>query len=251
MRRPSAGGTAGSDPVPACSGRDSRMSGRSASDVFQPVKPALDVPALEREVAERWRSEDTAGPLPRSKRECRAAVQLPRRTDHGQQPDGRPPRLGPDVQGPLPALPHHARRAAAIPERVRLPGTVDRGRGRAGAGVHQQARHRGLRHRPIRRGLLRPCPALRRPDQRAEQTARLLDGLGPLVLHELGREQLHDLALPPALPGTRAPVPRPRRHAVVPAVRDRAVEHGDRDRGLPGAEPPLAHDPAPDHESGP
>ena len=27
--------------------------------MFQPVKPALDVPALEREVAERWRSEDT------------------------------------------------------------------------------------------------------------------------------------------------------------------------------------------------
>ena len=39
------------------------------------------------------------GPLPRAKRGLRATLQLPRRPDHGQQPDGRPPRLGPHVQG--------------------------------------------------------------------------------------------------------------------------------------------------------
>src|SRR5215203_2572639 len=50
-----------------------------------------------------------------------AALELPRRTDHGQQSDGRPPRLGPRVQGPVPAVPRHARGASALPERVRLP----------------------------------------------------------------------------------------------------------------------------------
>ena len=44
----------------------------------------------------------------RTERRPRALV-VPRRAHHGQQPDGRPPRLGPDVQGPVPALPRHAR----------------------------------------------------------------------------------------------------------------------------------------------
>ena len=80
----------------------------------------------------------------------RAALELPRRADHGQQPDGRPPRLGPDVQGPVPALPRDARRGPALPERVRLPGPVGRGQRRARPGLHLEARHRGVRHRPVR-----------------------------------------------------------------------------------------------------
>ena len=66
----------------------------------------------------------------------RAALELPRRADHGQQPDGRPPRLGPRLQGPLPALPRDARRGPALPERVRLPGPVGRGQRRARPRLH-------------------------------------------------------------------------------------------------------------------
>ena len=39
---------------------------------------------------------------------------------------------------------------AALPERLRLPGPVGRGRGREGAGLQDQARHRDLRHRRVR-----------------------------------------------------------------------------------------------------
>ena len=37
---------------------------------------------------------------------------------------------------------------------------------------------------------------IRRPHHRAVDPPRLLDGLGQLVLHDVGREQLHHLALP-------------------------------------------------------
>ena len=83
---------------------------------------------------------------------------------------------------------------AALPERLRLPGTLDRGRGREGAGLQVQARHRELRRRPSssRRCKERVRRFAAHPD-RAVDPARLLDGLGQLLLHELGREQLHDL----------------------------------------------------------
>ena len=107
----------------------------------------------------------------------RAEVELPRRADHGQQPDGRPPRLGPGLQGPLPAVPRHARRGRAVPERVRLPGTVGRGQRRARARVHLEARHRGVRDRPLRDPLQAARPDLRGPPDRAVGPARDVDGL--------------------------------------------------------------------------
>ena len=104
-------------------------------------------------------------------------MELPRRADHRQQPDGRPPRLGPHLQGPLPAVPRDARRGPALPERVRLPGPVGRGRRRAGPGLHVQARHRGVRHRGVREPVQAAGAHLRRPPDRAEHPAGLLDGL--------------------------------------------------------------------------
>src|SRR2546428_302439 len=59
-----------------------------------------------------------------------------------------------------------------------------------------------------------------------------MDGLGRLVLHDVGREQLHDLAGDQDLPRAGLVVSRPRRHAVVPALWHRHQPHGDRDRGL-------------------
>ena len=110
--------------------------------------------------------------------ECRRpALELPGRTDHGQQPDGRPPRLGPELQGPVPAVPRHARRGPAVPERLRLPGPVGRGQRREGPGLHVQAGHRGVRDRRVRGAVQAACPDVRRPPDRAEHAPRLLDGL--------------------------------------------------------------------------
>ena len=188
------------------------------------------------------------GPLPCAQRGLRPLLQLPGRTDHGQQPDGRPPRLGPHVQGPLPALPHDARRAAALPERVRLPGALDRGRGREGARLQQQAPDRVVRDRSVRRAVLPARGPIRRPHHRAEQAARDVDGLGPQLLHELGREQLHDLGLPGRVPAARPPLPRSRRHDVVPALRDGHQQHGG-GGGLQGRHPPVGHAAAADHDA--
>ena len=129
----------------------------------------------------------------------RRAVQLHRRPDHREQPDGRPPRLGPDAQGRLPALQGAARLRPALPERLRLPGAVGRGRGGEVARPELEARHRGVRARRVRR----PLPGARRPVRRGDHRAgsrRLgtLDGLGQRLLHLLGHEHRVHLALPEA-----------------------------------------------------
>ena len=72
----------------------------------------------------------------------RSALELLRRADHSQQPDGRPPRVGPHAQGRLPALQGAARLRPALPERLRLPGPLGRGRGREGWASTPSARSR-------------------------------------------------------------------------------------------------------------
>src|SRR5690349_9221207 len=59
----------------------------------------------------------------------RADVLVHGRPDHGEQPDGRPPRVGTDAEGRLPALPRAPRVRPAVPERLRLSGPARRGRG--------------------------------------------------------------------------------------------------------------------------
>ena len=86
----------------------------------------------------------------------RADVLVHRRADHGEQPDGRASRLGALAEGPVPALPRGARRGSALPERLRLPGPVGRGRGREVARPQLEARDRGLRARPLRARVPRP-----------------------------------------------------------------------------------------------
>ena len=104
-------------------------------------------------------------------------MELPRRADHGQQPDGRPSRLGPHLQGRLSALPRDARRGPALPERVRLPGPVGRGQRRARPRLHLEARHRGVRHRRVRDAVQAARPDLRGAPDRAVDPARDVDGL--------------------------------------------------------------------------
>ncbi len=112
-----------------------------------------DFPALERELLAWWQARRNRREIPAPQRRIARAVLVPRWSDHGQQPDGRPPRLGPHLQGPLPALPDDARQAPALPERLRLPGALGRGRSREGARSQEQARHRDIRHRRVRRAL--------------------------------------------------------------------------------------------------
>ena len=94
--------------------------------------PRPTIRRLEHRILELWSERRTFDRLRDQNRGGRALL-LHRRSDHREQPDGRPPRLGPHAQGPLPALPRDARLRPALPERVRLPGPVGRGRGREGA----------------------------------------------------------------------------------------------------------------------
>ena len=80
---------------------------------FAEVPAKVDFPAMERETLARWEREGIVERYLRRNDASDRALVVPRRPDHGQQPDGRPPRLGPHLQGPLPALPGHARPASS------------------------------------------------------------------------------------------------------------------------------------------
>src|SRR6266566_1048074 len=86
-----------------------------------------------------------AGTKPR-----RAEVVVHRRAGHREQDARRAHGVGPDAQGRLPAIQGAARLRAALPERIRLPGPVDRGRCGAAARSQLEARDRGVRAREIR-----------------------------------------------------------------------------------------------------
>ena len=73
----------------------------------------------------------------------------------------------------------------ALPERLRLPGPLGRGRGREGARPELEARDRGVRPRRVRRALPRARRRVRGGDHAAVQAARHVDGLGQRLLHLL------------------------------------------------------------------
>ncbi len=175
-------------------------------------------------------------------------MELPRRPHHGQQPDGHPSRLGPRLQGPLPALSRDARRGPALPERVRLPGPVGRGQRRARPRVHLEARHRGVRDRPLRDPVQAARADLRRAPDRAVDPARDVDGLErPGRAAPAGRAAGHGSRCGHDDPGRRRPRHRQRRDA------RRATRHEGRrrqllhvqqreqrpDLGVPGGGPPA------------
>ena len=85
----------------------------------------------------------------------------------------RPHRLGPDAEGRLPALQGAARLRPALPERLRLPGALDRGRRRARARPQLEARDRGVRPRGVRR-----ASAARSSSGRREELTRGSKRLG-------------------------------------------------------------------------
>ena len=179
-------------------------------------------------------------PAPRAEPR-RRALELHRRADHGEQPDGRPPRLGPHAEGRLPALQGAARIRPALPERLRLPGPLGRGRGREVARPELEARHRGVRARRVRGAVQGACRRVRGGDHRPGPAARPLDGLGQRLLHVLGHEHRVHLAVPEDRPRARVALQGASLDAVVPPVRDLAFAARAGRRGeLPGARASVA-----------
>ena len=135
---------------------------------------------------------------------------------------------------------------SALPERLRLPGPLGRGRGREGARPELEARDRGVRARRVRRPLPRACRRVRRGDHRAVEAPRHVDGLGQRLLHVLRHEHRVHLALPQGGARPRLALPGPPLDPVVPALRDVALPARAGRRGeLRGARPPLALRPLP------
>ena len=132
---------------------------------------------------------------PRAERR-RPAVQLHRRPGHGEQDARRAHGLGPDAEGRLPALQGAARLPPALPERLRLPGALDRGRRRARARAQLEARDRGVRPRRVRPPLPRGGRAVVARADEGLDPARPVDGLGQRLLHVLRHEHRVHLALP-------------------------------------------------------
>ena len=144
---------------------------------FEKVDTQVDFPAQERAVLEFW---DRIGAFEALREKNRGG---PRWSfldgpDHGQQPDGRSPRLGPHLQGRLPALPRHERPRPALPERLRLPGPLGRGRGREGAEARSPSATSRTsfpatrrQHRPIRAALQAARGQVRRASRRSSRSA--------------------------------------------------------------------------------
>ena len=124
------------------------MSDRTGAFTRLPPKP--DHHALELAVLERWEQERTFERLRDAERR-RAAVQLHRRAGHREQVAGGPHRVGAHPEGRVPALQGAARLPPALPERLRLPGPLDRGRRGAGARPQLEAGDRGVRPGRVRR----------------------------------------------------------------------------------------------------
>ena len=123
---------------------ESRAHGASP---HRPVDPRASFPELEERGARalaRARRVRRVGPPPRG----RAAVGLLRGPADGQRPAGHPPRAGARVQGHLPPLPDDARALRRAQGRLGLPRPAGRARGRGGARVHLQGRHRALTGSP-------------------------------------------------------------------------------------------------------
>ena len=126
-----------------------------------------------------------------------------------------------------------------LPERLRLPGPVGRGRRREGARPQLQARDRGVRARPVRARLPRPGGELLRGAHRPVEAARPVDGLGAVVLHDDRPQHLLHLGLPQGLQRAGLALPGPPLDAVVPALRDVALP-ARADRLLQGPDAPVA-----------
>ena len=153
-----------------------------------------------------------------------AALELHRRPDHGEQPDGRPPRLGPHAQGRLPALQGAARLRPALPERLRLPGPLGRGRGREGSSASTRSARSRSTGSPSSRTRCKERVAAY-AEVITEQSKRLgmwMDWDNDYYTFSRHEHRVH-LALPEDRPRARLALQGPPLDRVVPALRDVAL----------------------------
>ena len=127
--------------------------------------------------ADRARALARARRLPRvdSPPRGRSAVRLLRGPADGQRAPGIAPRPGARLQGRVPALPDDAGPVRAPQGRLGLPRPAGGARGREGARVQGQGRHRALRGRGVQREVPRVRAPLHRRVERADRADRLLD----------------------------------------------------------------------------
>ena len=164
--------------------------------MFTPLPSEPDSNALELEILDRWEREGTFEQLREQNRggpkwsfiDGPVTANKNARRAHG---------VGPDAEGRLPALQGAARLRPALPERLRLPGALDRGRRRArssGLNSKREIEEFGLEE------FAAPLPRGRRQvgrgaDARLE-AARPVDGLGQRLLHLQRHEHRVHLAVP-------------------------------------------------------
>ena len=149
----------------------------SRGQMFRPVSTKPDLVAQEHELLARWREHRTFDRL-RAQNAGGPRWSFLDGPITANNPMGVHHAWGRTYKDVFQRYPRDARRERALPERVRLPGPVGRGQRRARPRVHEQARHRGLRHRRVRLALQAARPDLRRPPDRAVDPARDVDGLG-------------------------------------------------------------------------
>ena len=209
--------------------------------MFAPLPDKPDHDALERGILDRWEREHTFERL-RERNRGGPTFSFVDGPVTANKMARRPHRLGAHAEGRLPALQGAARLRPALPERVRLPGPLDRGRRRARARAQLEARDRGVRARRVRA----PLPRRRRRGRpqaltRGLDPARPVDGLGQRLLHLQRHEHRVHLAVPEARARARLALPRPPLDRVVPALRHVALPaRADPVGRLPGASRPVA-----------
>ena len=114
----------------------------------------------------------------------RRAVRLLRRPAHRQQQAARRSRADPGGQGPLPAVPHHARAARGAQGRLGHPRPGGRDRGREDPRLLRQAsRSRSTASPPSTRPVSTACRYLRAPVAADDRAGRLLDRSRRRLLH--------------------------------------------------------------------
>ena len=113
---------------------------------FEPLPAVPDHSALEQEILGWWEQRGHLRQAARAEPR-RRALQLHRRADHGEQPDGRPPRLGPHAEGRLPALQGAARASTSATRTgstARGSGSRSRSRRRSGLNSKRDIEEYGL-----------------------------------------------------------------------------------------------------------
>ena len=142
----------------------------------------------EHEVLRFWQKADDLSKAAGQKRR-QTTVEFPGRADHRQQPDGRAPRLGPDVQGRLPAFLRDDGPRSAISERLRLPGAYgSKSKSNASCKLTTKPAIEDLRHRQIRQRV--QTRVLKFAARQTEQSIRLgywMDWDDPDTLRTLAR----------------------------------------------------------------